>query len=99
MNAVFQGFSIGSNSWLSLWSNDNLTAYNSSYSKSQQDMYLGVYGGLGLGQGMFLKVYINTSQYSISLFIEIGCTSLFIELNSYKERLYKVSLLSRSTLL
>ncbi|XP_076672367.1 multidrug-Resistance like Protein 1 isoform X1 [Andrena cerasifolii] len=52
MNAIFQGFSIGSNSWLSLWSNDNLTAYNSTYSKSQQDMYLGVYGGLGLGQGL-----------------------------------------------
>lgn len=64
MNAIYQGFSIGSNSWLSVWSNDNLTDYNTfnnvvngTFNRAKQDMYLGVYGGLGLGQGMFHKMY------------------------------------------
>nr|XP_031833208.1 multidrug resistance-associated protein 1-like isoform X3 [Nomia melanderi] len=57
MNAIYQGFSIGSNSWLSVWSNDNLTDYNNTFNRAKQDMYLGVYGGLGLGQGMFHKMY------------------------------------------
>ncbi|CAK9830188.1 Multidrug resistance-associated protein 1 [Anthophora retusa] len=48
MNAIFQGFSIGSNTWLSVWSTDN----NNTIDKAKQDMYLGVYGGLGLGQGL-----------------------------------------------
>ncbi|XP_076227008.1 multidrug-Resistance like Protein 1 isoform X3 [Nomia melanderi] len=52
MNAIYQGFSIGSNSWLSVWSNDNLTDYNNTFNRAKQDMYLGVYGGLGLGQGI-----------------------------------------------
>nr|XP_046475194.1 multidrug resistance-associated protein 1 isoform X8 [Neodiprion pinetum] len=46
MNAVFQIFSIGSNAWLSKWSDDNTTVSDT----SKRDMYLGVYGGLGLGQ-------------------------------------------------
>ncbi|XP_053980762.1 multidrug resistance-associated protein 1 isoform X1 [Hylaeus volcanicus] len=54
MNAVYQGFSIGSNAWLGLWSDDNLTDYsnNNTFDRAKQDMYLGVYGGLGLGQGI-----------------------------------------------
>ncbi|XP_076628337.1 multidrug-Resistance like Protein 1 isoform X1 [Colletes latitarsis] len=54
MNAIFQGFSIGSNSWLGLWSDDNLTDYynNNTFNRAKQDVYLGVYGGLGLGQGL-----------------------------------------------
>nr|XP_034174731.1 multidrug resistance-associated protein 1 isoform X3 [Osmia lignaria] len=52
MNAVFQGFSIGSNAWLSVWSDSNLTNYNDTATKAEQDMYLGVYGGLGIGQGL-----------------------------------------------
>ncbi|XP_046419118.1 multidrug resistance-associated protein 1 isoform X8 [Neodiprion fabricii] len=46
MNAVFQIFSIGSNAWLSKWSDDNTTVSDT----AKRDMYLGVYGGLGLGQ-------------------------------------------------
>ncbi|CAD1468702.1 unnamed protein product, partial [Heterotrigona itama] len=48
MNAVFQGFSIGSNAWLSVWSNSN----NNTVNQVEQNMYLGVYAGLGLGQGV-----------------------------------------------
>lgn len=57
MNAIFQGFNIGSNAWLSVWSDSNLTTYNNTVDHAKQNMYLGVYGGLGLGQGMFLKIY------------------------------------------
>ncbi|XP_076766694.1 multidrug-Resistance like Protein 1 isoform X1 [Xylocopa sonorina] len=52
MNAMFQGFSIGSNTWLSIWSDGNLTDVNNTINRAKQDMYLGVYGGLGLGQGL-----------------------------------------------
>ncbi|XP_047368141.1 multidrug resistance-associated protein 1 isoform X1 [Vespa velutina] len=54
MNAVFQSFSIGSNIWLSAWSNDNMTSADgkSINDEAKRDMYLGVYGALGLGQGL-----------------------------------------------
>ncbi|XP_076374474.1 multidrug-Resistance like Protein 1 isoform X2 [Megalopta genalis] len=65
MNAIFQGFSIGSNSWLSVWSNDNLTDYNNTFDKAKQDMYLGVYGGLGLGQAM--------ASFFCDLAPQLGC--------------------------
>lgn len=54
MNAVFQSFSIGSNVWLSVWSDDKSLRNASTFDPSKQDMYLGVYGALGLGQGMYL---------------------------------------------
>ncbi|XP_046388373.1 multidrug resistance-associated protein 1 isoform X3 [Ischnura elegans] len=47
LNMIFQGFSIGSNFWLSAWSNDNSTT-----DSSRRDMYLGVYGALGVGQAV-----------------------------------------------
>nr|CAD7427425.1 unnamed protein product [Timema monikensis] len=59
-NAVFQGFSIGSNMWLSVWSNNaygtNSAAVNASDNSTMEeapnprDLYLGVYGALGFGQ-------------------------------------------------
>nr|XP_050866832.1 multidrug resistance-associated protein 1 isoform X1 [Vespula vulgaris] len=54
MNAVFQSFSIGSNIWLSAWSNDNMTSVDGTVvnDEARRDMYLGVYGALGLGQGL-----------------------------------------------
>ncbi|XP_019701146.1 multidrug resistance-associated protein 1 isoform X1 [Harpegnathos saltator] len=52
MNAIFQAFSIGSNVWLSVWSDDNMTTPNGTIDKGRQDMYLGVYGALGIGQGV-----------------------------------------------
>ncbi|XP_041776322.1 multidrug resistance-associated protein 1 isoform X3 [Anopheles merus] len=48
LNMIFQGFSIGSNLWLSRWSTDD-TAGNDT---SRRDMYLGVYGAFGAGQVM-----------------------------------------------
>ncbi|XP_076174831.1 multidrug-Resistance like Protein 1 isoform X2 [Ptiloglossa arizonensis] len=80
MNAIFQGFSIGSNSWLSVWSNDNLTYYNNNnmsddnltdynnintFNRAKQDMFLGVYGGLGLGQAM--------ASFFCDLAPQLGC--------------------------
>ncbi|XP_046739583.1 multidrug resistance-associated protein 1 isoform X11 [Diprion similis] len=53
MNAVFQIFSIGSNAWLSKWSDDNTTVVDT----AKRDMYLGVYGGLGLGQALASFLY------------------------------------------
>jgi ATP-binding cassette subfamily C (CFTR/MRP) protein 1 len=47
LNMIFQGFSIGSNIWLSKWSGDE----NAGNDTSLRDMYLGVYGALGAGQG------------------------------------------------
>ncbi|XP_026281245.2 multidrug resistance-associated protein 1 isoform X2 [Frankliniella occidentalis] len=50
LNMIFQGFSIGSNVWLSKWSAQNYTNLNGSDYTSTRDMYLGVYGALGFGQ-------------------------------------------------
>ena len=56
-NMVFQGFSIGSNVWLSVWSNDQSIG-NNTQDTSKRDLYLGVYGALGAGQGKYCFVYI-----------------------------------------
>ncbi|XP_062546109.1 multidrug resistance-associated protein 1 isoform X12 [Armigeres subalbatus] len=48
LNMIFQGFSIGSNLWLSKWSTDE-SAENDT---SVRDMYLGVYGAFGAGQAI-----------------------------------------------
>lgn len=57
---VFQTFSIGSNVWLSKWSSDQDAANDTGL----RDMYLGVYGAFGAGQGRnfcdFLKVDSST---------------------------------------
>jgi ATP-binding cassette, subfamily C (CFTR/MRP), member 1 len=47
LNMIFQSFSIGSNVWLSKWSSDNEAANDT----SKRNMYLGVYGLFGIGQG------------------------------------------------
>ncbi|KAG7197439.1 hypothetical protein KM043_013293 [Ampulex compressa] len=65
MNAVFQSFSIGSNVWLSVWSNDNTTIINNTIDASKRDMYLGVYGALGLGQAM--------ASFFCDLAPQLGC--------------------------
>ncbi|XP_061509609.1 multidrug resistance-associated protein 1 isoform X7 [Anopheles gambiae] len=61
LNMIFQGFSIGSNLWLSRWSTDD-TAGNDT---SRRDMYLGVYGAFGAGQG------VARVAFDITLFL--GC--------------------------
>ncbi|CAB0007608.1 unnamed protein product [Nesidiocoris tenuis] len=50
LNIVFQGFAIGSNIWLSVWSSDETIYVNGTQDSSKRDMYLEVYGLLGLGQ-------------------------------------------------
>ncbi|XP_014486459.1 PREDICTED: multidrug resistance-associated protein 1 isoform X2 [Dinoponera quadriceps] len=66
MNAIFQAFSIGSNMWLSVWSDDNMTDSNTNtIDKSRQDMYLGVYGALGIGQAM--------TSFFCDLAPQLGC--------------------------
>nr|XP_040235088.1 multidrug resistance-associated protein 1 isoform X10 [Anopheles coluzzii] len=56
LNMIFQGFSIGSNLWLSRWSTDD-TAGNDT---SRRDMYLGVYGAFGAGQVLSLYLSVLT---------------------------------------
>ncbi|KRJ97655.1 multidrug resistance-associated protein 1 isoform X13 [Drosophila yakuba] len=48
LNFVFQAFQIGSNLWLTKWANDEKVANDTGL----RDMYLGVYGAFGFGQGL-----------------------------------------------
>ncbi|XP_039495971.1 multidrug resistance-associated protein 1 isoform X1 [Drosophila santomea] len=48
LNFVFQAFQIGSNLWLTQWANDEKVANDTGL----RDMYLGVYGAFGFGQGV-----------------------------------------------
>nr|AAS91646.1 multidrug resistance protein 2 [Canis lupus familiaris] len=45
---------IGSNLWLSGWTNDSKAFNGTNYPASQRDMRIGVYGVLGLAQGVFV---------------------------------------------
>ncbi|XP_014222077.1 multidrug resistance-associated protein 1 isoform X2 [Trichogramma pretiosum] len=80
MNAIFQGFSIGSNVWLSVWADDHhyinktiegvmMNVTDPSY----RDMYLGVYGALGLGQALTNFI----SSLSIALGSVIASKEIF----------------------
>lgn len=46
-----QSFGIGSNGWLGQWSDDNTIVVNGTVNTAKRDMYLGVYGAIGFGQG------------------------------------------------
>ncbi|KRF85629.1 multidrug resistance-associated protein 1 isoform X18 [Drosophila virilis] len=46
LNFVFQAFQIGSNLWLTQWSNDKAVEHDTGL----RNMYLGVYGAFGFGQ-------------------------------------------------
>ncbi|XP_050673788.1 multidrug resistance-associated protein 1 isoform X2 [Leptidea sinapis] len=56
MNLVLQVFQVGSNYWLAMWSNDASMLVNGTVDKSRRDLYLGVYGGLGIGQVVAVSV-------------------------------------------
>lgn len=43
---------VGSNLWLSAWTNDSKNFNATNYPASQRDLRVGVYGALGLAQGM-----------------------------------------------
>ncbi|XP_061394492.1 multidrug resistance-associated protein 1 isoform X15 [Musca vetustissima] len=61
LNFVFQAFQIGSNLWLTKWSNDKDVANDTGL----RDMYLGVYGAFGFGQVI--------AHFVFSLTLAIGC--------------------------
>ncbi|KAF5296657.1 hypothetical protein FQR65_LT10197 [Abscondita terminalis] len=50
LNVLFQFFTVGSNLWLSEWSSSKNTT------TSERDVYLGVYGALGIGQVVSLLI-------------------------------------------
>ncbi|XP_047558417.1 ATP-binding cassette sub-family C member 2 [Lutra lutra] len=47
---------IGSNLWLSAWTNDSKTYNGTNYPASQRDLRIGVYGALGFVQGAFVLI-------------------------------------------
>ncbi|CAH1713407.1 multidrug resistance-associated protein 1 isoform X3 [Aphis gossypii] len=53
LSIIFQGFSISSNIWLSVWSNDDTSHVHGKENISKRNLYLSVYGLLGFGQGLF----------------------------------------------
>ncbi|CAG9853670.1 unnamed protein product [Phyllotreta striolata] len=65
-NLIYQGFQIGSNVWLGIWADDDkLVSNGTTTDTGKRDMYLGVYGALGLGQVITvlfasLALYIGT---------------------------------------
>ncbi|KAK1333553.1 LOW QUALITY PROTEIN: hypothetical protein QTO34_005938 [Cnephaeus nilssonii] len=54
---------IGSNLWLSVWTSDSKTFNASNYPASQRDMRIGVYGALGLVQGIAVLIANILSVY------------------------------------
>ncbi|XP_061394480.1 multidrug resistance-associated protein 1 isoform X4 [Musca vetustissima] len=72
LNFVFQAFQIGSNLWLTKWSNDKDVANDTGL----RDMYLGVYGAFGFGQAIFsyaltLAPWLGTLQAARVLYMEL----------------------------
>nr|KAF6321957.1 ATP binding cassette subfamily C member 2 [Pipistrellus kuhlii] len=57
---------IGSNVWLSVWTSDSKTFNASNYPASQRDMRIGVYGALGLVQGLAVLVANVLSIYGFN---------------------------------
>lgn len=66
LNFAFQAFQIGSNLWLTKWSNDREVENN----HGKRDMYLGVYGALGFGQGK-LSSLRNILAHSTTSYISL----------------------------
>uniref|UniRef100_A0A673UDD6 Multidrug resistance-associated protein 1 n=1 Tax=Suricata suricatta TaxID=37032 RepID=A0A673UDD6_SURSU len=55
---------IGSNLWLSAWTNDSKTYNGTNYPASQRDLRLGVYGALGIVQGVSVLLANLCSTYA-----------------------------------
>ncbi|XP_069171929.1 multidrug resistance-associated protein 1 isoform X6 [Procambarus clarkii] len=49
-----QACTVGSNVWLTAWSQDPKAVINGTMDTSVRDKYLGVYGALGIGQALFI---------------------------------------------
>ncbi|XP_027847516.1 multidrug resistance-associated protein 1 isoform X2 [Aphis gossypii] len=65
LSIIFQGFSISSNIWLSVWSNDDTSHVHGKENISKRNLYLSVYGLLGFGQ--VLTVVLGTTT------LYVGC--------------------------
>eukprot|EP00102_Acyrthosiphon_pisum_P020986 XP_016658196.1 PREDICTED: multidrug resistance-associated protein 1 isoform X2 [Acyrthosiphon pisum] len=65
LSIIFQGFSISSNIWLSVWSNDDTSHVHGTENISKRNLYLTVYGLLGFGQ--VLTVVLGTTT------LYVGC--------------------------
>ncbi|XP_057325981.1 multidrug resistance-associated protein 1 isoform X3 [Microplitis mediator] len=65
MNAIFQSFSIGSNIWISDWSNDKTVVVNGTVDDTKKLTYVSVYGALGLGQAV--------TSFFCDLAPQLGC--------------------------
>lgn len=56
-NALYQACAVGTNLWLTQWSADHEKAFaeNKTMTSQSRDIYLGVYGVFGFGQGTFVQ--------------------------------------------
>ncbi|VEN46621.1 unnamed protein product, partial [Callosobruchus maculatus] len=52
LNITYQAFSVGSNVWVGVWADDNDTLINGTVNTAKRDMYLAIYGVLGIGQAL-----------------------------------------------
>ncbi|XP_060530036.1 multidrug resistance-associated protein 1-like isoform X5 [Cylas formicarius] len=90
LNMCFQGFSIGSNVWLGIWADDkDMVDQNGTVNTAKRDLYLGVYGALGIGQVIViflavLALYIGTlnaakwlHQVLLSNIVRAPCPQFF----------------------
>nr|QCO93576.1 ATP-binding cassette subfamily C member 5 [Chilo suppressalis] len=81
MNLILQVFQVGSNYWLAEWSNDETMIVNGTVDKAKRDLYLGVYGGLGIGQvGRFV---CDQCLMHILMCVVAAITSIFADLMLY----------------
>lgn len=78
LSVVFQGFSISSNIWLSVWSNDNSSHVHGTANVSKRNLYLTVYGLLGFGQ----VVSTVTAAISLSLGTVVAAEKLYHLINA-----------------
>lgn len=73
LNMVFQSFSIGSNVWLSAWSTDKEIVVNGTTNAAKRDLYLGVYGALGIGQGKYFAIFYLFQETSMFFILFLFC--------------------------
>lgn len=83
LNIIYQGFSVGSNAWLTKWSTDKDAAIDTDL----RNMYLGVYAIFGLGQGkagpqlyIFLCLHNITKNQNLFLCVKMNVSLFFLDL-------------------
>ncbi|CAH1713412.1 unnamed protein product [Aphis gossypii] len=78
LSIIFQGFSISSNIWLSVWSNDDTSHVHGKENISKRNLYLSVYGLLGFGQ----VVSTVTAAIALSLGTVVAAEKLYQLINT-----------------